>query len=119
MKSLYFVLNIVVLAALFFSSCADNSLKDARGKVVRFDKTVMVVSVDESEYTLNIQDARFSRDVALAGDSVSIHYLGDLSDNARAMLISRIPTASKVVEVGYDASKELLTAEPDSTDIQN
>lgn len=93
------------------SGCADNSLKEDKGIVEQFTDSTMTITVDGEKCTLLTADAR-NTSALMVGDSVRVSYVGSLtSGEARALLVELIVQPSRVVEVGFDETKELLTAD--------
>lgn len=109
MKSLFGALLFIMV---LFTACADDSLRSARGVVKQLNDSSITAIIDDTEYSFDRRDASM-KGALMVGDSVEIQYIGKMgSDKSRALLLELIETQGRVVEVGLDESKELLTADP-------
>ena len=113
MKKLYCSVTLLAGLLSLFSSCgSDNELKESLAVVKSMTDSTIVATVDGSDATLITTDVRIANGAYMPGDSIRLHYVGRLSSGeAKALLISVIPQASRVVTAGFDGSKELKTAE--------
>lgn len=72
--------------------------------------TTIVASMGDYNITFDIKKAEVTNGAVMPGDSVVVHYLGELSDKeATALVINLIPRKGKVVEAIYDPNKKLET----------
>ena len=98
--------------AISFNACSSKGLKESKGILEKLAQDSVTVNIDGQSVKLSSADLHPSSIAILPGDSVKIYYVGQLSsDKARVMLLSLIPAKSKVVNVGYDENKELMTAD--------
>lgn len=97
--------------ALVATSCQEK-LKTTSGVVKTIKDSVMVAHIDKYDITFETSKARFDNGALMEGDSVVIHYIGDLREKkARALLLRLVPKKGTVVEAVYDPSKELIVGE--------
>lgn len=82
------------------------------GKVKNLNDTVMVTAIGDYAIKFNIKKAEYTNGMIMIGDSVSVHYTGDLRDKkALALIVKLIPQKGVVVDATYDPDKELKTSE--------
>ena len=113
-KSMKKVLGILFSAAvlsLLSVSCRKVVHDKCTGLVDEINDSAMVVKVDGSKVKFDILQAKFSNGAVTFGDSVIVHYVGDLDDSyAVAELVYLMIRPSKTVPVGVvDTTLELLT----------
>lgn len=89
------------------------------GKINKMTDTTIVTKIGDYEITFNTKKAEYTNGVVMPGDSVTVHYIGDLKEKwARALLIRLIPSQSNVVNAVHDSSKELMTAPKSEEDVK-
>lgn len=72
--------------------------------------TTMVAKIDGRDITFDLKQAKYDNGFVMAGDSVTVFYVGDLREGkVKAGLIRLIPRKPHVVDVKFDDSKELKT----------
>lgn len=72
--------------------------------------TTMVAKIDGHDITFDIKQAKYDNGFVMAGDSVTVFYVGNLRDGkVTAGLIRLIPCKPHIVDVKFDDSKELKT----------
>lgn len=72
--------------------------------------TTMVAKIDGHDITFDIKQAKYDNGFVMAGDSVTVFYVGNLRDGkVTAGLIRLIPRKPHIVDVKFDDSKELKT----------
>ena len=108
MKKLFFGLLSVTFVLL---SCGSNELQECKGVVKAFyPDSVLIANVDGDDITFEASDLQQNNAMITANDSVIIHYIGRLSGESKALLVTLIPQ-STVVDAVYDQSKELIMRE--------
>lgn len=81
--------------------------------------TTLVAQIDKYDIVFDTKKARIDNGAVMIGDSVTVHYIGDLREKkARALLLCLIPKKGTVVEAVYDPSKELKVKEEPMSDEQ-
>jgi len=105
---------IAFFAVLLLSVSCSKVVKDkATGLVDEINDSVMVLKIDGSKVHFDITAASFTHGAVMYGDSVIVHYTGDLSKKralAEAVfLIERPGTIVELKEGEVDSTKELLT----------
>ena len=101
---------LLFLLVLIACSCQEK-IQSTHGKVKKMTDSTLVAIIDKYDIVFDIKDARYDNGAVMFGDSVIIHYVGDLREKkAKALLFKLIPQPGKVVEAVYDPSKELVTA---------
>lgn len=71
----------------------------------------MVTRIGDYKITFDTKHAKCDNGMVMAGDSVVVHYVGDLKEKkALAALIRLIPPQGNIIKAGYDPTKELKTA---------
>lgn len=97
--------------ALMLTACGPkNELQEVRAKLVSLNDSVMVASVEDKE--INFEATDLTRNgIVLPHDSVIIHFIGRLNGDCKALLVSILPTAPRVVIPGEDTGLELETRE--------
>lgn len=74
--------------------------------------TTMVATMGDYAITFDTKKAQYTNGAIMDGDSVVIHYVGDLKERkAKAAIVKLIPKKGRVVEAVYDPSKELEVSE--------
>ena len=104
------ILSIVTVLAIVvgLTSC-EEKIKTTRGVVKRLTEKELIATIDKYEIKFDITKAKEDNGALMAGDSVVIHYIGDLREKqARALLMRLIPKQGTIVEAVYDPSKELI-----------
>ncbi|MBQ3753707.1 MAG: hypothetical protein II864_09215 [Prevotella sp.] len=101
-------------AMLLLSVSCSKVVKDkTSGLVDEINDSVMVLKIDGSKVHFDVTAASFTHGAVMYGDSVIVHYTGDLSKKralAEAVyLIERPGTIVEVKEGEIDSTKELLT----------
>lgn len=104
-----FVIMAFAAAVMLVSSCQEK-IQTTKAMVKKTTDTTLVATIDKYDIVFDIKQARCDNGAVMAGDSVTIHYIGDLRDKkAKALLLKLMPQKGTVVEAKYDPSKELLT----------
>ena len=104
---------LIVLAAVAISlaSCQEK-IKTTKGLVKRMSDTTLVAQIDKYDIVFDTKKARTDNGAVMIGDSVTVHYIGDLREKkARALLLCLMPKKGTVVDAVYDPSKELKVRE--------
>ena len=105
-KILSFLTVLTIVVGL--TSC-EEKIKTTRGVVKRLTEKELIATIDKYEIKFDITKAKEDNGALMAGDSVVIHYIGDLREKqARALLMRLIPKQGTIVEAVYDPSKELI-----------
>lgn len=105
-KILSFLTVLTIVVGL--TSC-EEKIKTTRGVVKRMTEKELIATIDKYEIKFDITKAKEDNGALMAGDSVVIHYIGDLREKqARALLMRLIPKQGTIVEAVYDPSKELI-----------
>lgn len=105
-KILSFLTVLTIVVGL--TSC-EEKIKTTRGVVKRLTEKELIATIDKYEIKFDITKAKEDNGALMAGDSVVIHYIGDLREKqARALLLRLIPKQGTIVEAVYDPSKELI-----------
>lgn len=72
----------------------------------------MLTKIGDYDIAFDIKKAEYSNGAVMLGDSVTVHYIGDLKEKkGRAVLIYLMPKPGRVVEAVYDPSKKLEVSE--------
>ena len=101
----------LVAVVLAMTSCKDK-IQTTKGLVKRMSDTTIVATIDKYNIVFDTKKAKCDNGAVMPGDSVTIHYVGDLRDKrAKALLIRLMPKKGTVVEAVYDPSKELVVSE--------
>ena len=101
----------LVAVVLAMTSCKDK-IQTTKGLVKRMSDTTIVATIDKYNIVFDTKKAKCDNGAVMPGDSVTIHYVGDLRDKrAKALLIRLMPKKGTVVEAVYDPSKELILSE--------
>ncbi|MGN0282258.1 MAG: hypothetical protein ACI4B3_08165 [Prevotella sp.] len=99
---------IAFLGILFTISSCEEKIQTTNAKVKSISDSTFVATIDKYDITFDTKDARYHNGAIMAGDSVTIHYTGDLRDKkAKALLVKLIPKQGKFIEIKYDPTKEL------------
>jgi len=94
---------------MLFYACREE-MKVTSVKLNGVTDTTVVANIDGHEIAFDIRKATFDNGMVMAGDSVTVHYIGDMGQGtAKALLIKLIPRKGNVVNAIYDPSKELKT----------
>ena len=105
-KILSFLTVLTIVVGL--TSC-EEKIKTTRGVVKRLTEKELIATIDKYEINFDITKAKVDNGALMAGDSVVLHYTGDLREKqARALLMRLIPKQGTIVEAVYDPSKELI-----------
>ena len=100
---------LTVLAIVVGLTSCEEKIKTTRGVVKRMTEKELIATIDKYEINFDITKAKVDNGALMAGDSVVIHYTGDLREKqARALLMRLIPKQGTIVEAVYDPSKELI-----------
>ena len=100
---------LTVLAIVVGLTSCEEKIKTTRGVVKRLTDKELIATIDKYEINFDITKAKVDNGALMAGDSVVIHYTGDLREKqARALLLRLIPKQGTIVEAVYDPSKELI-----------
>ena len=100
---------LTVLAIVVGLTSCEEKIKTTRGVVKRLTEKELIATIDKYEIKFDITKAKEDNGALMAGDSVVIHYIGDLREKqARALLLRLIPKQGTIVEAVYDPSKELI-----------
>lgn len=92
-------------------SCRRAEIKVCSGKIDKMTDTTIVTKIGDYDITFDTKKAEYTHGAVMPGDSVTIHYIGDLKEKwGRALLVYLIPAKGNVVDAVYDESKELKTA---------
>jgi len=101
---------LLCCAALLAVSCHRREIKVCSAVVEQMTDTTMVTKIGSYSITFGTRQARYDNGAVMAGDSVIVHYVGDLKErHATAALIRLIPPKGNVVEAVYNPDKELET----------
>lgn len=112
----YSILFIVSMVLLSLSSCGDK-MQVCSGKVKDLNDTVMVAAIGEYSIKFNIKNTEYTNGMIMPGDSVTVHYAGDLREKkATALIVKLIPKKGVVVDAVYDPNKELKVSERPMSD---
>lgn len=107
MKNRAHILFLLLAVVLGLASCGEK-IKTCSGKVAKMTDTTMVTTMGDYAITFDIKKAQYTNGAIMDGDSVLIHYVGDLKERkAVAAIVKLIPKKGHVVEAVYDPSKEL------------
>jgi len=115
------ILSIVFCLAfiMLFNACREE-MKVTSVKLNGVTDSTIVTKIDGHEIVFSIKEATFDNGMVMAGDSVTVHYVGDMGQGtARALLIKLIPRKGHVVNAVYDPSKELKTDSLSDTDLKS
>ena len=100
---------LTVLAIVVGLTSCEEKIKTTRGVVKRMTEKELIATIDKYEINFDITKAKVDNGALMAGDSVVIHYTGDLREKqARALLMRLIPKQGTIVEAVYDPTKELI-----------
>lgn len=100
-----------LILLLGVSACREE-IKSCSGSIKELNDSVMTTRIGEYEVAFDITQTRYDNGLVQPGDSVNVHYLGDLrSKKAKAVIINLVPRKGKVVDVTGepDFTKELKT----------
>jgi len=117
-------LGIIAVAAAVIasvSSCHKVVRDVTKGVVDEINDSVMIAKVDDAKVKFDISEAAFTNGVVMYGDSVNIHYIGDLSmKRCVAEQVVLIVRPSQVVIIDenapIDTTKVLQTKEAEPTE---
>lgn len=77
----------------------------------------MIVKIDDYDINFVTKQAKYDNGAVMPGDSVVIHYVGDLREkHAVAAIVRLIPKPGRIVEAGYDPTKPLKVSDQSLTD---
>ena len=113
MKKLFGFLFAAAAIVLLSVSCRHKMEKgETSGLVDEINDTAMVVKIDGSTVKFDITVATFTHGAVMYGDSVIVHYVGDLSmKRALAETVFLIDRPSRIVEIPRDPEKRDTTVE--------
>lgn len=101
-------------------ACSRKEIKVCSGLVDRMSDTSIVTKIGDYSITFDTKKAKYTNGVVMPGDSVTIHYVGDLKEkHATAAIVYLIPPKGNVVNAVYDPNKELKTAPMSEEDAKN
>lgn len=101
-----------MVVTLILASCSSDKIQKTTGTVKSIKDSTMLVAIDKYDISFDVSKARYDNGAVMKGDSVVIHYIGDLREKkARALLLRLVPKKGTVVEAVYDPSKELIVGE--------
>jgi len=102
---------LVLTTCLVLVACHSEQIRLTQGHIKEMTDTSMVVVIDNYDITFVTKQAKYDNGAMMPGDSVAIHYVGDLREkHAVAALVKLIPPQGNYVKPGYDPTKELKTA---------
>lgn len=110
-KIISFVACFMLLLAV--SSCQEEIQKTS-GHIKELTDSTMVTIVGDYSIAFDITQTRYDNGLVQPGDSVNVHYVGNLRDKkAKAVLVNLIPRKGVIMEITGepDMSKELKTKE--------
>ena len=111
----YLSLSFLLSSLLLVSSCREE-LKSCSGHIKEMTDSTMVVVTGGADVEFDIHGVRYDNGLVMVGDSVGVHYVGDLrSRKARAALVRLVPQP-RIVDAAFDPSKELETREEPVSD---
>ena len=112
MKKLICFLFAVVAGLLLTVSCRHKMEHgETRGLVDEINDSAMVVKIDGSKVKFDITVATFTHGVVMYGDSVIVHYIGDLSmKRALAETVYLLERKSNIIEIPKSPAKRDSTA---------
>ena len=107
-----FVIMAFAATVLLVSSCQEK-IQTTKAMVKKTTDTTLVATIDKYDIVFDIKQARCDNGAVMAGDSVTIHYIGDLRDKkAKALLLKLIltkpmtPEEQKEFEEGIEFAKK-------------
>ena len=111
MKKLFGFLFAVAAVMLLSVSCRHKVVRDeCRALVDEINDTVLVGKIDGSRVSFDIREASFTHGAVMYGDSVIIHYIGDLSmKRAFAESVFLLERKSQIIEIPKDPEKRDTT----------
>ena len=99
MKKLFAFLFAVFALAVISVSCSKIVKDKVTGLVDEINDSVLVARIDGSKVNFDIREATFTNGAVMYGDSVIIHYIGDLSKKrALAETVYLIERTGVIVE---------------------
>lgn len=111
MKKLSLILLFVAIIGGVLYSCREE-IKTCAGQIKELNDSVMVTKIGDYDISFDIKKAEFSNGAVMLGDSVTVHYIGDMKDkHARALIIYLMPKPGHVIDAVYDPSKKLEVSE--------
>lgn len=111
------ILCMATTAILLAMVSCQEKIQTTKAFVRKMNDTVMTASIDKYDIKFDIKKARCDNGAVMPGDSVVIHYIGDLREKqARALLLRLMPKKGTVVEAVYDPSKELIVSDQPLTE---
>lgn len=113
MKKLFGFLFAAVAVLLLSVSCRHKVVRDeCRALVDEINDSVLVGKIDGNKVKFDISEAAFTHGAVMYGDSVIIHYIGDLSmKRAFAESVFLLERKSQIIEIPRDPAKRDTTAE--------
>lgn len=111
MKKLFGFLFAAAAVVLLSVSCRHKVVRDeCRALVDEINDSVLVGKVDGSRINFDIREASFTHGAVMYGDSVIIHYIGDLSmKRAYAESVFLLERKGNVIELPKDPAKRDTT----------
>jgi len=107
MKRILFFITVLLVVC----SC-QKEIKNTSGHIKELTDSTMVTVVDNYNITFDITQTRYDNGLVQPGDSVNVHYVGDLREKkAKAVIVNLVPRKGTVMEITGepDLSKELKT----------
>ena len=99
------------MTLLLTTSC-EEKIQQTRGKIKKMTDSTIVATIDKYDVVFDSKQAKFDVGAVMTGDSIKIHYIGNLRDKkAKAVLVALIPRIGNTITIGFDPSKELKTGE--------
>ena len=101
---------ICLVAVLSFCACGDK-IKSTKVSIQKMTDTTFVSNIDGHKITFDIKKAQFDNGAVMEGDSATVRYVGNLSDeHVVAVIVKLIPKKGHIVNAVYDPNKKLETA---------
>lgn len=110
---------MIFAALLILAGCHTKEIKVCSGLIDHMSDTTITTKIGDYDIIFDVRKARYTNGAVMPGDSVTIHYIGDLKEkHAVAAVVYLMPPVGDVVEAGYDPSKELLTSPKSEEDVK-
>lgn len=101
---------MMLAAVLILAGCHTKEIKVCSAKIDTMTDTTIVTKIGDYKITFDTKEARYTNGAVMPGDSVTVHYVGDLKEkHAVAAIVYLIPPKGTEVEAVYDPTKELKT----------
>ena len=107
-----------LMLLLVMSACREE-IKNCSGSIYELNDTVLTAKIGEYKVAFDITQTRYDNGLVQPGDSVTVHYIGDIRDKkAKAVIINLIPRKGNMMIITDkpDLTKELKTADKNVTD---